>query len=145
MKNMKNWFYGLSPMAQRISLLAVTIAFALVIAPFAHALTVPTPSGISQIPSPPIQNTNDITSFFCGIIVWIFWGLIVLSIVMFLVGGYRYVTAQGEPERVHNANRTLLYAAIAVVVALVAAGVPLIIDSFLGGSNSLGNACSTFG
>jgi len=121
---------------------------ALVAAPLAYALSVPPPSGINTIPSPPLQSTGDVTDLICGLIPWIFWGLIVLSIVMVLIAAYRYVTSGGDAEKVSSANKTILYAAIAVVVALMAAGVPLIVDSFLsGGANSadLGNTCSIFG
>jgi len=70
-----------------------------------------------------------------------FWGLLVLSVAMFLVGGYMYATASGDPEKVGRANKTLLYAAIAVVVALVARGIPLLIGTFFGvDANSL-TAC----
>jgi len=98
----------------------------------ASALTVPTPSNMTQLPVPPIQNTQDVQYLAQGVLVWIFWGLIIFSVVMFLVGGYRYVTSGGDPEKVSGANKTLIYAAIAVVVALLAAGIPNIIASFFG-------------
>jgi type IV secretion system pilin len=127
-------------------LYAATPLLGLALMPFAYVQAdISPPPGLSQIPSPPIQDASGFAGLICGIVVWIFWLLIVLSVIMFLVGGYRYVTSGGDSEKVRSANRTLLYAAIAVVVALLAAGVPLIIDSFLGGSSSLGNVCSTFG
>jgi hypothetical protein len=103
--------------------------------------------GANTFPTPPVNipqgvltSTTGISNFFCTIVDWVFWGLIVLAVVMFLVGGYRYVTSGGEAERVSKANRTLLYAAIAVAVALIAAGIPSLINTFLGGSSNL-TAC----
>ncbi len=90
------------------------------------------PSPTIVPPSPPFTGVDDITIVAHEIVNWLFWGLIVLSIVMFLVGGYRYVTSGGEPEKISGANKTLRYAAIAVVIAIVAAGVPTIIGSFFG-------------
>ena len=87
------------------------------------------------------SNTQDVQNFLCAALVWMFWGLLVLSVAMFLAGGYIYATAAGDPEKVGKANKTLLYAAIAVAVALVAKVLPLLIGSFLGVSASQLNAC----
>ena len=97
----------------------------------------------AQIPQPPIvaptNNLNNIgaitgtTGLICTLINWIFWGLIVLTVVFVLVAAFRYLTAAGEPDKVKEAGNTLLYAAIAVVVALIAKGLPLIVSSFIGG------------
>jgi hypothetical protein len=107
------------------------------------AVTVPKPNNIT-IGTSPVQATTDITLFLCGLLNWIFWGLIVLAIIMVLVGGYYYVTSAGEADKVSKANKTLLYAAIAVVVALVAQGVPLVVGSFLGNSSTTSlNVCNT--
>ncbi len=84
--------------------------------------------------------TGDITTLFCGIINWVFWGLIVLAVVMTLVGGYQYAVSSGDPEKVGKANKTLLYAAIAAAVAICAWGVPSLIGSILG-AGTLGTFC----
>lgn len=96
----------------------------------------------AQITQPPvtapsnIQNINQITGsagILCTIINWVFWLLIVLTIIFVLVAAFKYLTAGGDPEKVKSAGSTLLYAAIAVVVALIAKGLPLIVSSFIGG------------
>lgn len=69
---------------------------------------------------------------------WIFWALIVFSVVMALVAAYRYATSAGEPERVKKAGRTLLYAAVAVIVALVAGAIPYLVGSILGVNFNVG-------
>lgn len=73
---------------------------------------------------------SQVVEFFCGALVWMFWGLIVLSVAMALVAGYRYVTSSGEPEKVSTAGKTLLYAAIGIAVALLAKGFPSLVGSF---------------
>jgi formate-dependent nitrite reductase membrane component NrfD len=55
--------------------------------------------------------------------------LIVLAIVFVLVAAFKYLTAAGDPEKVKSASHTLIYAAVAVVIAILAKGVPLIIGS----------------
>ncbi len=87
-----------------------------------------------SLPESPLSSSDQIQPLFCALLGWVFWGLIVLAVVMFLVGGYKYATSSGEPENVKTANKILLYAVIAVVVALLAEGIPYVVESFFGGS-----------
>ncbi len=90
----------------------------------------------------PIQQISQLQSFACGIINWVFWFLIIVSIIMFLVGGYRYATSGGNPERVRDANKTLLYGVIGVAVAIIANSVPPLVGSFFGAYGI--SACGIF-
>lgn len=111
-------------------------AVALALPLLASAQGVPQPPGGVTLPGQ-ITNISQIAgtggSIICVAINWIFWFLIVLTIIFVLVAAFRYLTASGDPEKVKSASRTLLYAAIAVVVALIAKGLPLIVSSFIGG------------
>ncbi len=98
----------------------------------------------AQIPQPPtgnvppaytnIQQLTGQAGLICTVINWIFWLLVVLTIIFVLLAAFRYLTAAGDPEKVKGAGNTLLYAAIAIVVALIAKGLPLIVSSFIGGN-----------
>ncbi len=107
-------------------------AIAILLPVFASAQVPPAPitapSAISNISA--ITGTAGII---CTAINWIFWFLIVLTIIFVLIAAYKYLTAAGDPEKVKSAGSTLLYAAIAVVVALIAKGLPFIVNSFIGG------------
>ncbi|MDE2018844.1 MAG: hypothetical protein KGJ13_00680 [Patescibacteria group bacterium] len=83
-------------------------------------------------PSNVLTGPGDVTNLFCGVLNWMFWGLIVLGIAMVLVAAYGYATSSGDPERAGKASKTLLYAVIAIVVGLLAQGVPFIVASFFG-------------
>jgi hypothetical protein len=93
------------------------------------------------LPPPPvsapstIDNINQILSSanVCTIVNWVFWFIIILAIIFTLVAAFRYLTAAGDPEKVKRAGATLLYVVVAVVVALIAKGFPLVISSFIGG------------
>ena len=96
----------------------------------------------AQVQQPPvtapgnINNINQITGqagILCVVINWIFWILILLVIVFVLVAAFKYLTAGGDPEKVKAAGSTLLYAAVAVVVAVLAKGLPMIVSTFIGG------------
>lgn len=92
------------------------------------------PTGGSNVPNPNITSVTDVTDLFCVIFGWAFYFLITLSVIFVVIGAYRYLTSAGEAEKIKNANNTLLYAAIAVGVALLAKGIPLIVGDFLGAS-----------
>ena len=96
----------------------------------------------AQITTAPISAPGNITSvaqitgqagIICVVINWIFWLLIVLTIIFVLYAAFLYLTAAGDPEKVKGASHTLLYAAVAVIVALIAKGLPLIVSGFIGG------------
>ncbi|MGC9968213.1 MAG: hypothetical protein ABSC29_00560 [Minisyncoccia bacterium] len=87
-------------------------------------------------PASPVTSVSQLTGsggLFCTIINWLFYLLIIAAIVFVLVSAFKYLTAAGDPEKVKAAGATLLYAAIAVIIALVAKGIPFIAASFIGG------------
>jgi hypothetical protein len=58
-----------------------------------------------------------------------FWILISLSVIMIMWAAYLYVTAGDDTEKVKRATKTITYAAVAIVVALLAEGFPVLISS----------------
>lgn len=58
----------------------------------------------------------------------IFW---ILAVVFILFAGITYMTAQGDPEKVKTANQRLLYGIIAIVVGLIAYGLPKLVEAIL--------------
>ena len=86
-----------------------------------------------QLPNSPATNLTGLQGIICTLIAgWMFTFLVVLTVVFVLVAAFKYLTASGDPEKVKGAGNTLVYAAIAIVVALFAKGLPTIIGSFLG-------------
>ncbi|MDP2598446.1 MAG: hypothetical protein Q8P49_01300 [Candidatus Liptonbacteria bacterium] len=87
-----------------------------------------------QLPQTPITGIGGVQNFICTVIVgWMFTFLIVLTVVFVLVAAYKYLTAAGDPEKVKSASHMLIYAAVAIVVALFARGLPLIVGSLFSG------------
>ncbi len=91
-------------------------------------------------PPAPITTLTAFQTFICTIIVgWLFTFLIILTVVFVIIAAFKYLTAAGDPEKVKSAGNTLVYAAIAIVVALFARGLPLIIGSLF--SSGTGVTC----
>jgi fructose-specific phosphotransferase system IIC component len=100
----------------------------------------------AQIGAPTLPDTATTldTSLFCPVVNIMFWVLISISIIIVLWAAYLYVISEGESERPSQARKMLLYAAIGIVLALVAKGFPEIVGSLFGssaGSTEFSLAC----
>jgi len=89
-------------------------------------------SGVENVPYAHITTVQGVLDYVCIIYGWLFYFLIGLVIIFIVLAAYRYLTSAGDPEKVKSATNTLLYAAIAVAVALLAWGIPRIVGDFLG-------------
>ncbi len=82
---------------------------------------------------PTIQDTQDISSFrllfVCFVANSMFWILMTLVVIFVVWAAYLYLFSQGEESKIESARKTLTYAAVAVVVALMAKGFPSLIAS----------------
>jgi len=54
------------------------------------------------------------------------------AVIMFIVAGFLFLTAQGDPEKVNQARQATLWGTIGVVVGLIAFSIPFIIRVTLG-------------
>ena len=63
---------------------------------------------------------------------WIFTFLMALVGVMVILGAFTLTTAAGSPEKIKKGKDYILYAAIGLLVALLAKAVPALIKSLLG-------------
>lgn len=112
-------------LTKNIKRLAVTAGnFLLTNAAYAQGITLENPEDIS-------------TKILCPIARWMFGILISLSVIMVLVGGYMYLTAGGDSEKVSKATKTITYAAIGVAVAIIARGFPILIGSIFPGVSGI--------
>ena len=91
-----------------------------------------------QLPGPndTVTNTGGIIVAACTIFNYMFLGLLLLGVLFVLLAAYRYLTAAGDPENVTKANRTLIYAAVAIAVSLFARALPVLIGNFVLGDGA---------
>ena len=64
---------------------------------------------------------------------WFFVAFIVLAVVFVLIAALQFITSKAEPQAVAQARNKLLWAAVAIVVAILARAVPMAIKSIVGG------------
>jgi len=114
----------------RISIIAALLAFVAVVGLTPAVTTVPVNAQASLV----CDGVDDATDQFCsddtstpGIDGILETALNILSIVagvaaviMFMLGGAKYITSQGDPSSTTQARNTLIYAAIGLVIVIAA-------------------------
>ncbi len=109
------------------------ISFVVPALAFAQGIQAPAPGvGAGNVPTANITSLQSILNDLCIVFAWAFYFLIVVAIIFVIVAAFKYLTAGGEPEKVKSAGATLLYAAVAIGVALLAKAIPLVVGNFLG-------------
>ena len=86
-------------------------------------------------PSPlssPIESPADVVTTLDTISGWLFTIFFALAIVFLVYAAFLYLTAGGNETRVGSAKGVLIYAIVAIVVALIAGGIPLFVSGILG-------------
>jgi hypothetical protein len=88
--------------------------------------------GAPALPISPVNSLTDVGQSLCNIAGWMFYFLVILAVIFVIVAAFRYLTAAGDPEKVKAASHMLLYAAIAIVVGVLAKAVPSLVGSVMG-------------
>jgi len=63
-------------------------------------------------------------------IIWVI--AIAFFVIMFIVAGIQFASAQGDADKVAQARQFVIYGAVGVVVAVVAFSIPIAIRSLIG-------------
>jgi len=108
------------------------LSLALPVLASAQSLPPPQPPVQANVPQGNITSLQSVLNTVCVVFAWAFYFLIAFAVIFVIVAAFKYLTAGGDPEKVKSAGNTLLYAAVAVGVALLARAVPLVVGSFLG-------------
>ncbi len=72
-------------------------------------------------PNVPQTTADDVT--ISSILTVVFSVLGALSILMFTVGGLRYISSQGDPQAAAKAKGTLIYALVGLLVSILAVAI----------------------
>ena len=91
-----------------------------------------------NLPTVPITSYQGLkSSVLCKVAGAMFDVCMALTVIFVVFAAYKYLTSSGDPEKVRSATKTFTYAAVAVVVALLAKNLPAIIASIFGASGSV--------
>ncbi len=107
---------------------AIAVSSLLPLAAFAQQALPPSPN-----PAPTILvSLTGVGGLLCTVIDWMFYFLLILAVIFVMVAAFGYLTAAGDPDKVKTASNRIIYAAVAIAVAILAKGVPFIVGSVLG-------------
>ena len=81
---------------------------------------------------PPVQSLQNIVDIMDKVANWIFAIVFALAIIFILASAFQFLTAAGNPEKITSARQILIYALVAVAVAVVAWGLPKLVKLLLG-------------
>ncbi|RJQ28927.1 hypothetical protein C4571_02720 [Candidatus Parcubacteria bacterium] len=116
---------------------AITLLILAVFLPLALAFAQGGTPQVTPVQPPrnpgPIQDVGQGLRLLDQILTWIatiFW---IAAAVFILYAGFLYLTASGDPEKVQKANHQLIYAVVAIVIGIMAFGLPVLVENFLRG------------
>lgn len=85
----------------------------------------------------PLGSGATFTTVMTAVAGFLFWDVASpLATIMILVGAFQLITSAGDPEKISKGKKTIVYAAVGLVIALLAGGAADIIRSFLSGASS---------
>ena len=90
-------------------------------------------SGVTgAVPPPNVRWTfTDLIRVLNTMVTWIFTVFLILSVIMIIWAAFQYLLSGGSEEKVQSASRLLIYAAVAIAVALLAIAVRFIVGDLL--------------
>lgn len=91
----------------------------------------PTPADFGIPPVPTIQSVGGLVGIVANIVGWVYTIFFIVAVLFILLAAYKYLTAGGDIDATKEARQMLIYASIAIVVALLAIMFKSIIFMFL--------------
>ena len=113
-------------------------------APLSELLVLSAPlltlAGAPNVPNAPFTTIDSFLGAngpICTVFRYLFGFLILIAVIFIILAAYRYLTAGGDPEKVKAANKQIIFAAVAVVVALIARVIPNLALGLIGAGTNI--------
>ena len=111
-----------------------TKRIALIFLPFLAVAMIPLATH-AQPETSPIDSVTDVEVVLNNIVRWAQVIFFILAALFIIFAAFEYLTAGGDDEKVKKAKNMLIYAIVAIAVALVAGGMKALVGTFLGTGN----------
>ncbi len=79
----------------------------------------------------PIQTPEKIFEILSGIVKWTYTIFFIVAVFFILVAAFNFLFARGDPEKIKSARSQILWAVVAIAIALISIGAAQIIKTFL--------------
>ena len=84
-----------------------------------------------NLPKSPITAPEGFLTVIASVVKWTYAVFFIITVMFVLFAAFNYLTGGDDAEKIKSAHQQIMYAAIAVAVALLAVGFSLIIKRFL--------------
>lgn len=74
----------------------------------------------------------DIYNALASIVKYVYTAFFFFAIIFIIIAAFSFLTARGNPEKINSAQHQILYAVIAIIIALISLASASIIQSFVG-------------
>ncbi len=85
--------------------------------------------GLAQ--TSPVESINDVMNILRSIVNVMYTAFFIVAIAFIILAAFNYLTAQDDAEKIKSATRQIMWAAVAIAVALVSVGFNQIVENFL--------------
>lgn len=92
-----------------------------------------------------VEEVGDIVKILIKILRWTYTVFFIIAVLYIIFAAYTYLTANEQPEKIKSAHNQLIYAAIAIAIALLAVSATMIVKSIISPSGSGGGGVQTSG
>src|SRR3990167_3334469 len=101
----------------------------------ATAIALMPASALAQTPAPDdiITTGEELESVLETVRYWFFTVFVILAVIFLIWAAFLYLTAAGNDTKVGKAKNALIYAIIAIIVALLAGSLTSLLENVLGG------------
>lgn len=79
----------------------------------------------------PITSAGDVTRVISNVATFLFTSLMAVSVIVFIVAGFMYLTAGGNEQKVETATQAITYGVVGIVVAVFAYAIPKLIQAII--------------
>lgn len=86
---------------------------------------------LCQGSSCPIKTPDDIFRVLKTIVQWTYTCFFVVAVFFILIAAFNFLTAQGDPTKINSAKSQILWACVAIAIALISVGAAQIIQEFI--------------
>ena len=73
----------------------------------------------------------DVLKSIQSVVNWVYYLFMIVAVVFFVLGGFKYMTAGGEAEKVKAAWQNIMYALVGVAIALLSKGLLAFVANML--------------
>jgi len=79
----------------------------------------------------PIKEPGDVFRILVNLVRYAYTIFFIVAIVFIIVAAFKFLTAGGNPEKIQSARTQIMWAVVAIAIALISVGAATIIKGFL--------------